>query len=89
MNNWKLQYGILNKQIYKLKKHKEFLKNPQKDFTRNRKLDFDTVIHLLLCMEAGSLKDELYRYFDLKKDNPTSSALILHSIECPKILISS
>lgn len=76
MNNWKLQYGILNKQIYKLKKHKEFLKNPQKDFTRNRKLDFDTVIHLLLCMEAGSLKDELYRYFDLKKDNPTSSALI-------------
>lgn len=76
MNNWKSQYKILNKQIGKLKNHKEFLKNPNKDFTRNRKLKFDTVIHLLLCMESGSLKDELYRYFDLDTDNPTSSALI-------------
>lgn len=76
MNNWKSLYKILQNQISKLKWHKEFYKNPKQDFTRNRKLKLETIINLLLCMEAGSLKDELYKYFDLNQDNPTASALI-------------
>lgn len=76
MNNWKSLYKILKNQILGLKKHKEFYKNPDKDFTRNRKLKLETVINLLLSMESGSLKDESYKYFDLRVDNPSSSALI-------------
>lgn len=76
MNNWKSLYKILKNQISKLNWHKEFYKNPNQDFTRDRKLKLETVINLLLCMEAGSLKDELYKYFDLNLDNPTASALI-------------
>lgn len=38
-----------------------FSVNPKSDFTRNRKLSFETVIKNVICMEAGSLKDELLK----------------------------
>lgn len=76
MNNSKELIKILDNLISKLKEKREYFKNDQSDFTRNRKLNFETVINLLMCMESGSLKDELYKYFGLNKDNPTSSALI-------------
>ena len=76
MNNSKELIKILDNLISKLKEKREYFKNKQSDFTRKRKLNFETVINLLMCMESGSLKDELYKYFGLNKDNPTSSALI-------------
>lgn len=40
-----------------------FAKNPQTDFTRDRKLSFDKLMHLLLGMRGNSINKELYDYF--------------------------
>lgn len=40
-----------------------FSANPQSDFTRTRKLDFPSLLHLCICMEGGTLKHELLKYF--------------------------
>lgn len=77
MNKAKKLKRTLFKLIVDLEQnHREFLVNPNSDFTRFRKLDFDTVIKMILLMGAGSLKDELYSWFGLRCDNPSSSALI-------------
>ena len=76
MNNTKTLVNILDKSIDELKEKREYFKNEKSDFTRKRKLNFEKIINLLMCMESGSLKDELYNYFDLNINNPTSSALI-------------
>jgi len=41
----------------------DFVKNPDKDFTRNRKLDFQHTIMLILSMNGNTLNKELYDYF--------------------------
>lgn len=76
MNNTKELIKILDSLVIKLKKKKEYLKNINSNFTRNRKLNFETVVNLLMSMESRALKDELYNYFGLNVNNPTSSALI-------------
>lgn len=53
-----------------------FSVNPKSDFTRNRKLSFETVIKNVICMEAGSLKDELLKLNDYSSFTPTSSAFV-------------
>lgn len=53
-----------------------FAKNPNCDFTRERKLPFREVISILLCMEGGSLTGELLRYFHCSRYSPSSSAFI-------------
>ena len=53
-----------------------FVKNPARDFTRERKLPLHKVISALLCMEGGSLSNELLRYFGCSQDTPSSSAFI-------------
>ena len=50
--------------------------NPETDFTRNRKLNFETVLKYMICMESGSLKDELFKLNNYSFDTPTSSAFI-------------
>ena len=40
-----------------------FVRNPDRDFTRRRKLDFATTIQCLIAMESGSLKKELLELF--------------------------
>lgn len=51
-----------------------FVKNPDKDFLRRRKLDFQTVMRLIISMESGSLNHELLKFFDYEPSVPTSSA---------------
>lgn len=53
-----------------------FVKDPTRDFTRERKLPLREVISLLLCMEGGSLTGELLRYFGCSQDTASSSAFI-------------
>lgn len=53
-----------------------FAENPEVDFTRARKLPFDKVVKSILCLEAGSLKDELLKYNDYAVDTPTASAFV-------------
>ena len=52
-------------------------KNPEKDFTRNRKISGSTLIHYLLSQHGNSLNTELRDYFSInEKDIPTKQALI-------------
>ena len=53
-----------------------FVKDPSRDFTRDRKLPFREVISVLLSMEGGSLTGELLRYFGCSQHTASSSAFI-------------
>ncbi len=54
-----------------------FVKNPGKDFSRDRKLGFIQLIHFFLSMESGCINDELLKYFYFLPDEiPTASAFI-------------
>lgn len=77
MNNARYLKQTLLNLIDKLsQEHREFLFNPDIDFTRNRKLPFETLVKFILCMEAGPIKDELYKYFGLNINNPSASAFV-------------
>ena len=51
-----------------------FLENPEKDFTRDRKITFEKFINICLQMEGGALQNELLKYFDFSDETPTKSA---------------
>jgi len=53
-----------------------FVKNPGRDFTRNRKLSFETVIKLLLSMGGNAIYTELLDYFNYDVETASSSAFI-------------
>lgn len=53
-----------------------YTKNPEKDFTRNRKLTFEKMISLILCIRGGSLTNELLDCFKFNPDTPTTSAFV-------------
>lgn len=51
-----------------------YLGNPEKDFTRDRKITFEEFINICLQMEGGTLQNELLKHFDFSLDTPTKSA---------------
>lgn len=51
-----------------------FLKNPKTDFTRNRKIDFKTLIGITMNSGGATMSKELLEYFDFNVDTPTVSA---------------
>jgi hypothetical protein len=53
-----------------------FVKNPEKDFTRKRKLDFKDMVNILLSMGGNSLKLELMKYFSYDIETATCSAFV-------------
>lgn len=53
-----------------------FLQNPGKDFTRIRKLDFRTMVEILLTMGGQNLKLEIMNYFSFGVNTPTASAFV-------------
>lgn len=62
----------LSEIILNMAAHPEkFSKHPETDFSRNRKLDLGTLLHLILSMETGTVKDELLKFFSY--DNQTAS----------------
>lgn len=54
----------------------DLVKNPEKDFTRNRKLSFQTLLKLMLSMGGKSLGSELLEHFDFDLKTASSSAFI-------------
>lgn len=50
--------------------------NPEKDFSRNRKLSAETVLKGTIGMESGSLTNELIDLFHSSPDMPTTSAFV-------------
>lgn len=64
-----------------------FVKNPEKDFVRKRKLDFATVLKMLLSMEGNSLQKELYDFFEYSTVTATVSAFVQRRGKiCPEAL---
>ena len=53
-----------------------FSENPSSDFTRHRKLDFATVIEILLSMQCGCLRKELQEFFNFSTACPSASAFV-------------
>ena len=53
-----------------------FVKKGDKDFSRKRKLNFSTMLHMLLSMGGNTLNKEILDYFDYNIETVTSSAFI-------------
>jgi len=53
-----------------------FVKNPGKDFTRTRKLPFETVMHLLISMGGNSIYKELLESRGYDVNTATTSAFV-------------
>jgi hypothetical protein len=51
-----------------------FAKNPNADFTRNRKLDFEKLLRLLISMQSDTTALELLKFFDYCTDTLSISA---------------
>ena len=53
--------------------HREFLSDPARDFTRDRKLPLKTMLDIIISMEGQSITKELKEHFN---EIATSSAFI-------------
>lgn len=53
---------------------KPFVNNPDRDFTRKRKISMQDLIEFYICMESGNLQHELLKYFHFSSDTATVSA---------------
>ena len=53
-----------------------FVKDPERDFTKKRKLPFDKVISFLLAMEGGTLTTELLKHFGCSPNIASTSAFV-------------
>ncbi len=53
-----------------------FVKNPGKDFTRNRKLSFETMAHILISMGGNSIFKELLENYGCDVNMATTSAFV-------------
>jgi len=51
-----------------------FVQNPESDFFRNRKLNFEALIKFFLSMEGSSLSKEILEYFHYDTDATSVSA---------------
>ena len=68
--------GLLLKSIREIAHKREFLRNPNADFTRKRKLPFERVMQMILSMGGGTLDKELLEFFNMSPATPASSALV-------------
>ena len=55
------------------RKH-EFLSDPERDFTRHRKLSLDHMIKATMLLGSGSIDKEMLEYSDYQPDTVTASA---------------
>lgn len=75
MNNPEKIKQILLSEIGKMNQHREdFCQHPGIDFTRDRKISFDTLLHFQISMESGSVNHELLKYFNFDAAAPSLSA---------------
>lgn len=75
MNNPEKIKQILLSEIEKMNQHREhFCRHPGMDFTRDRKIPFDTLLHFQISMESGSVNHELLKYFNFDTAAPSLSA---------------
>lgn len=53
-----------------------YVNNPEKDFTRNRKLTFKEILRILLSMGGNSLNIELMKYFSYDHESAKCSTFV-------------
>ena len=53
-----------------------FCDNSAADFTPNRNFTFETTLKNIICIETGSLKDELLKLNDFSLKTPTASVFV-------------
>lgn len=76
-HNQEIKDTLLNIIAEMTAEKEKYVKNPGKDFIRNRKLSLQTVIEFILSMEGGALNKALYEFFDKEPKNiVTASALV-------------
>ena len=51
-----------------------FLRNPNVDFSRKRKIDFKTFIGIMMNLGGATMSKELLDFFDFNKNTPSVSA---------------
>ena len=51
-----------------------FLRNPNADFSRKRKIDFKTFIGIMMNSGGATMSKELLDFFDFNKNTPSVSA---------------
>jgi len=56
--------------------NEQFVGDPKKDFTRNRKLNFEDMINIILSMGGKSIYCELLEYTGYSGDTPTPSGFV-------------
>jgi len=72
----KVREKLLN-DIQEMSKTPEiFVKNPDADFTRHRKLGFVELLYLLISMQSGSTGHELLKFFEYDKGTITCSGFV-------------
>jgi len=54
----------------------QYVNNPDKDFTRKRKLTFSKTMKCVISMGSSSIRKELFDFFNYSVKTPSSSALI-------------
>lgn len=57
-------------------RREEFCRNPDSDFTRNRKSDFSSIMKAVLCFGGKSLNKELFEIFGFSPDTLSPSAFV-------------
>ena len=68
---------VLDKSIHALDSYKWlYCSNPEKDFTRHKKLSFIQTVSAILSFRGGTLNHDLLDSFHLNPCLPTSSAFI-------------
>lgn len=72
-NIWKVLFSLIREVV---KQAPAFVRDPERDFTRKRKLDMETMILFLLCLEGNSLSCELLNHFGVRPDVASASAFI-------------
>ena len=50
-----------------------FLQHPEKDFTRNRMIDFKRFIHMNLQIEGSAIQNEILKFFSFQDQTPTET----------------
>ena len=77
MNQIKRIKAALNKSIKAVcKSPSQYCRNPEKDFTRKKKLPMDKVIKTLLGFSSKSLSNEIIDVFSGDNEMPSASAFV-------------
>ena len=75
-NAIRIRKQLLSTIDYIVENREQFVKNPEKDFIRNRKMTLKEIINFILELGGKSIESEILEFFAFNSNAPTSSAVI-------------